>query len=94
METQKNEIEEILKSLDGIQRSQANPFLFEKIKGRMQSQKSPIASPAFAKWAIALGLITMLNVFTWIKTNSDNRETDSLKALASEFGFTNTTYHY
>ncbi|MER3471468.1 MAG: hypothetical protein C4330_09060 [Chitinophagaceae bacterium] len=59
-------IEQILNSLDGMQRAEANPFLFQKIKNRMQQKDEPIISLQMG-WRLALALATViaLNMFTF-----------------------------
>jgi hypothetical protein len=66
-ERKDNWMNEVLGSLDGVERAEADPFLFEKISNRLsiQKQEKQIASrnPVW-KMALAFLLILLLNLFT------------------------------
>ncbi len=95
MEAQNRKIEEILNSLDGIKKPTVNPFLFGKIKLRMESRSEEMPKTVVTKWAIALTMIVILNLFTWAKLNTRNIDaTDNLGALANEYRFNSVSYQY
>ncbi|NOT76160.1 MAG: hypothetical protein HOP08_14630 [Cyclobacteriaceae bacterium] len=95
MQNRKDEIEKILNSLDGIRRSEANHFLFEKIRNRMESAKAATPSPMITKWAIGMSFLILINALAWmqIRENKSPRE-NPMNTIAAEYGFTNSTYHY
>ena len=94
MEDPNRKIEGILDSLAGIKRPEVNPFLFEKIRFRMESHGQEIPKTMVTKWAIALTLMVILNVLTWVRMNSQPETSSDLRTLATEYGFTNSGYHY
>ena len=58
-----NRIEQILESLDGVQRAEASPYLYSKIRNRMDASA---AMPKALAWRIALVLVIVgaLNLYT------------------------------
>lgn len=95
MEAQDRKLEEILNSLDGIKKPAVNPFLFEKIKLRMELRGEEMPKTVVTKWAIALTMIVMLNLFTWVQLNTRNVDAaDDLQILATEYGFNSVSYKY
>ena len=89
-----DELDDILKSLDGIERAAANPFLFEKIKHRMEARRRPRDLRLALKWATVLGAVVILNVLTWTKVISTSDQINPAESIASELGFANTSYQY
>ena len=99
----KHEIENTLQSLDGIKRAEANPFLFTRIKARMQKQSgwenliSFISKPAVA---LAVLIIVMaINGLTLFNTPADNSNTGNesfaTTDLDDEYSLASTTnYDY
>jgi hypothetical protein len=57
-------IEQVLSSLDGLQRAEASPFLYTRLKGRLQKVNEFV--PARIAWGIAaaLGVVLLLNLAT------------------------------
>jgi hypothetical protein len=80
-------IEDTLSSLDGLQRAEPNPFLYTRIRGRMQSHEKP-AYVSWA-WAFALGLMIIANLVT-IRNNQQRTTVSSTEAavVASEYSIT------
>ncbi len=91
---EKEEIDDILNSLDHLQRAVANPFLFEKIKSRLESRKTPAGSKLVVRWALAAAFIVALNVVTWTQVRHDKGSSDPLNAIAGQLGFSNSSYQY
>ena len=57
-------IDEILNSLDGLQRAEANPFLYGKIRNRLENRQPFVPSPLAWRLVIALAIVVVLNLFT------------------------------
>jgi hypothetical protein len=94
MDRQKNEIDEILNSLDGLQRANANPFLFEKIKDKLASRTKPAPDKTVLRWALAGALFLVINVATWTVLRNDTQPTNALNSVAAQLGFSNSSYQY
>lgn len=94
MDRQKDEIEDILNSLDGLERANANPYLFEKIKAKLESRTKPTRDRAILRWALAGALLLVINVATWTVLQNDTRPANALNAVAGQLGFSNSTYQY
>jgi hypothetical protein len=95
MNRNKNEIEEILNSLDGMRPATANVFLFEKIKAKLDSRQRYQGSKTVVRCALVGAVVLVaLNVFTWTQTSQNGRRTDELTAVAGGLGFSNTSYEY
>jgi hypothetical protein len=80
-------IEDTLSSLDGLQRAEARPFLYTRIRGRMQAHEKP--SKLSWGWAFALGLMIIANVVT-IRNNQQRTTVSSTEAavVANEYSIT------
>lgn len=93
MKPDQSELDDILNSLNGIEKAVANPFLFEKVKHRMESRRHPRRVGMTLRWAMLLAAVIILNVLTWTKVM---RTSDSGRAasFAAQLGFTNTSYQY
>lgn len=91
---------DVLASVDGIQRAQANPFLYTRVMARLQADNNGweraaglLSRPAFALSAVVVFIAINAGVLFW----SQNEEETSLaqkqtveQALASEFSYTQT----
>jgi len=65
MEPEKEQwINKVLGSLDGIQRAEASPFLFAKIRNRLTAEPAPIYVPLRTVWLIAASF-AMLLLLNW-----------------------------
>jgi hypothetical protein len=84
-----NEVEKTLLSLDGIKRAEANPFLFTRIKARMQKERgwenviSFISKPAVA--FAALIIIMAINGWTLFSPADNNTITDDESIAVADF---------
>ena len=95
-----NKIEEVLNSLDGINRAEANPFLYTRIKARLNSRRSSIwdkLSSLISRPVIALAgvfLILVLNLFAIYShsiTINNNEITDVTSS--DEYSVVSNTYY-
>ena len=57
-------IEQTLNSLDGMQRTEANPYLYSKIKNRLEGETEFIPKALAWRMVFALAVVALLNVFT------------------------------
>ena len=97
-----HEVERTLQSLDGIRRAEANPFLFTRIKARMQKDRgwenviSFISKPAVA--FAALIIIMAINGWALFSPANNNVTDDESIAVAdfnTEYNLASTTnYDY
>jgi hypothetical protein len=78
-------IEEILNSLDDVQRAEANPFLFQKIKTRMQPKDEPMLTMQMG-WRLAIALVTVLilNLFTFQHLKGE-KTSENASVINSEY---------
>jgi len=89
------EVEKTLNSLDNIQRAEANPYLFTRIKAALQKEEKSV-------WALAIGfmgrpvvalatifLILMINMAVFFTVKSQPADEDQ-QLYANEY-FSNTT---
>ena len=59
-----NRIEDIMNSLDGISRAEANPFLYTRIQARLQRSKSGLERIALIAGKPAFAMLILLVVLT------------------------------
>ena len=84
--------EEVINSLEGIQRAEGSPFLFTRIEARMKKEENRpemvffrfITRPAFAL-AIALFFITINGYLVTNSVNKNNAMDDLGQPLAAEY---------
>lgn len=95
------EVEKTLQSLDGLQRAEANPFLFTRIKARMQKNSpweritSFVSRPAIA--LAGLFLIMLINAFVVFSSGDKENGSTEIAAtdIADEYNLaTSTNYEY
>ena len=90
------EVEKTLNSLDNLQRAEANPFLFTRIKAALtKEEKSPwekaigfLARPVVA--IATIFLILLINLAVFFTSSSQQTSDDEQQLYASEY-FSNTT---
>ena len=99
MENQK-EIEKTLNSLDSLQKAEIHPFLYEKIKHRMQQGKIETKPSLTFSWKLAsvLVIVIFINVFTCVKYKnqeaSQKTNTENNTNSDTENYYYNTSYNY
>jgi hypothetical protein len=80
-------VDEILNSLDGMQRAEASPYFYSKLRNRMQTSAMP--RPLAWRLAMALVVVALLNVFTLKALHTNQPATDSsAQELASDYSLT------
>lgn len=82
--------DEILSSIEGIQRSEASPFLFTRIQSRIRSRlrgkDDRVASPMVALGIAAFAVLCYLNVWILadsIKAKTQHTTTQALQAAST-----------
>lgn len=85
--------EETLQSLDGIQRAEANPFLYTRIEQRLRNRYLPsYQKKLMPVLAIALVLFISLNVLSYFKVSNDPASATNtgsgIENFASEYNLT------
>ena len=94
------EIEKTLNSLDSLQKAEIHPFLYEKIKYRLQNEKQETTIRFALSWKLAavLALIVFIIVFTCIKYSKQevpqNTNYSSNNTVANDEYYYNTGYNY
>lgn len=100
MDTKRNNTaEEVLNSLDGIQRATTPDFFYTRLKARMEKGYEPVAQkpwifkPVYAVAALLLVLIINAAVIfknSETKSGSSNPEIESLQSIAAEYNLNET----
>lgn len=95
------EVDRTLNSLDGIQRAEANPFLFTRIKARLSKEERSfwnrafvfLSRPAVSVSAIVIAVIINAAVLFESRSESVQNTQDDEQVFASEYNLsTNTIY--
>jgi len=94
------EVEKTLNSLDGVQRASANPYLFTRIKARLEKEEGFwskalifIARPSFAVPAIVLTILINTAIFFESKSEKVQASQDVEQAFASEYNLSDNTIY-
>lgn len=92
--------DQVLESLDGMQRAQANPFLFTRVMARLEAETNGwervagwLSKPAFAFSAVVLFMAVNASVLLWSQNDREVAVAQKLtaeQALAAEFSNTQT----
>ncbi|HXU27421.1 MAG TPA: hypothetical protein VN698_09340 [Bacteroidia bacterium] len=91
-----NWINEVMQSTKGMKPVEANPFLFEKIAHKIESNKKDEAgAKSFSKgWALAASLVIVVNLisFTYLlKDKPSHQKEIGYQALSKEMGLAQTS---
>ena len=95
------EVEKTLQCLDGVKRAEANPYLFTRIKARMQKNTSWERISSFVSRPViafaTLLLIMAINVF--VVLSSDSNESNGTEIAVTDIAedyklATSTNYEY
>jgi anti-sigma-K factor RskA len=62
--TPEQDIDRILTSLDGAQRAEAGPYLYSKIRGRLDRSSSAVAPALAWRLALVVAIVAVLNLYT------------------------------
>jgi len=103
MNTDKNKkIDDILNSIDGIQRAAAPDFFYTRLKAKMEkgleagNVRPFLLRPAYA--FVAIIIVVLMNAAVLFKSTSDNNntatETESLQSIAAEYSLTDNNNLY
>jgi hypothetical protein len=105
MQTEKNnKIEDILGSLEGLQKATAPDFFYTRLKARLEKEIIPAATnparmlkPVYA-WA-ALAVVLLINAAVILaKSNSNemisSNETETLESIAADYNLNDVTGIY
>lgn len=97
------EVEKTLQSLDGVQRAEANPYLFTRIKARMQKNTSWERISSFVSRPViafaTLLLVMIINAFVVLSSDNDNNEGNGTEIAVTDIAedyklATSTNYEY
>jgi len=84
-------VDQTLQAFDGIERAKPKPFLYTRLKGRMESQKDSVSrhgilSPVFQRITVVLVLLVLVvNIFTTTQLINQSTTENSLKVEEQEF---------
>ncbi len=85
-------VDETLESLDGVQRVEANPYLYTRIEQRLKNRNETLAPDQrklMPVLAVALVLFISLNVVSYFKVNTNDSATTSAKSTSGVDAFAN-----
>jgi len=87
------QIEQTLNSLDGLQKAEANPYLYTRIEQRLKNKQPANYESTFYRLAWALIIFIALNVFTYIRISGNNQSAikTGIESFAAEYGLQQTT---
>jgi len=95
-----HEVDQTLRSIEGISKAEAPPFLYGKIMERMkQPLNAPVTTPVWVfRLAMAVILLFLLNLFSVSWMSYDNRPqhkaTDPAHIITEEYFGGETLYTY
>lgn len=95
------EVEKTLASLDGIQRAVANPYLFTRVKAKLEKEERSfwskalayLSRPSVALPAIVLTILINTAVFFEFKSEKVQPPQDEEQAFASEYNLGDITLY-
>ena len=95
------EVDKTLESLDSLQKATANPYLFTRIKARLEREERSFWSWAIAFISrpsvaiIAIVVATTINAIVFFESRSETVQTnqDSEQLFASEYNLTDSTIY-
>jgi len=95
------EVEKTLNSLDGIQRATSNPYLFARIRARLEREEKSlwskaltfISRPSVAVPAIVLTILINTAIFFEFKSEKVQTPQDEEQAFASEYSLSDYTIY-
>jgi hypothetical protein len=78
-------IDDVLNSLDGVHRAEASPYLFSKIKNRLDER--PVVLPGRLAWRLimALLIIAAMNFYTLKYLRYENTDLNKAGIIASDY---------
>jgi hypothetical protein len=94
-----HKVQEVMESLDGVQRAEANPFLYTKVMNRLQNKSASTRKFLRLSWELAFAMIlfTGLNIAAFFYFKQDDTQNDdngSITSLANEYTINSNNYNY
>lgn len=80
-----NRIDETLNSLDGVQRAEANPFLYSKIKNRLERKETFVTPKLAWRMVVAVAVIALVNLVTIRHFQSEKSNSNGAEMVANEY---------
>jgi hypothetical protein len=95
------EVEKTLESLDGIERAGSNPYLFTRIKARLEKEEKSfwsmaltfISRPSVAVPAIVLTILINTAIFFEFRSERGQTPQDEEQVFASEYNLSDNTIY-
>ena len=95
------EVEKTLDSLNGIERAVANPYLFTRIKARMQTEEKNfwgksfafISRPSVSIATIVVAIVINAAVFFGFRSESGQTAQEDEQVFASEYNLSDNTIY-
>lgn len=78
-------IEETLAGLDGLSRAEASPYLYSKIRGRMQNATALVPQSLAWRLVAALVIVAVMNVLTLRHSYTQQGIDNGAQSVASEY---------
>ena len=79
-------IDETLSSLDGMRRAEASPFLYSKIRNRLQGLTEYVPQSLAWRMIAALVIVTLMNVLTLRHFKADKQsKSGGAESVATEY---------
>jgi hypothetical protein len=88
METKEDWINKTMESLDGINRAESDPLLFDKVLKRIQHDNLAVISiRSRLVWRIAALILILItfNVFTLVYSKTSGNSQNTAKSVANEY---------
>jgi hypothetical protein len=95
----KDKIEEILNSLDGINQAKANPFMFTRIMASytVAEDLEPVKPILIVKYAAIVLALLAINVWAinrYMSSGNEDTNKSSVTEIAGEYGLNDNTTNY
>lgn len=81
-------IDETLNSLDGLRRAEAGPFLYGKIRNRLQTANEAVPQSLAWRMIAALVIVALLNVLSLRRSGAEPRTDGGAQSVATEYSIT------
>ena len=78
-------VEQAMQSLNGLQIAEANPYLWSKIRSRMQDAKEVVPQGLAWRMIAALALIAVLNIVTLHHFGAKKYNNKGIESVANEY---------
>jgi hypothetical protein len=80
-----NRVTETLNSLDGLQRAGASPFLYSKIRNRLENARGFVPQSLAWRMIAALLIVVLMNVITILHFKAEKNVDNGAQSVASEY---------